>query len=226
MSLPRPCELVVFDVDGTLQNTFQWWPRVLRAGIARFAAQCGVVIDPPNDAAACAVVGLRDAQVWGPFLPESLRHRWEDLRQTVVPLEVEELSAGRDYLFPGVRDLLGHLRHLGVKIALASNCRSGYFAAVCDGQGLGALSDWQFCLDSRGGCSKSDMVRFALEAAGAPAGAVMVGDRDSDQEAATAAGVPFVWRVNDRMALPAPPDARWHGDPGELLHLLGLPRIS
>lgn len=219
-----PPDLVVFDVDGTLQDTFRWWPRVLRAGLRAFAAEQGFVPRLPGDHEACSVVGLRDAAVWSPWLPGHLADRWRDFRETVVPLEVAELSTGRDYLFPGVRALLGHLRGLGVRVALASNCRSRYFRAVCEGQGLGALSDWQFCLDSRGGCAKADMVGFAVEAAGARA-AVMVGDRETDLEAARAGGLPFVWRIGPHCRLSGA-DARWHGDPDDLLRTLGLPAIS
>lgn len=224
MVCDAPPDLVVFDIDGTLQDTFQWWPRVIRAGQRRCASEWGLELELVDDDAACSVVGLADADVWGPFLPTEHRHRWADFRELVVPLEVAELHGGRDYLFDGVRELLSWLRHNGVHVALASNCRSRYFAALCDGQGLGALSDWQFCLDSRGGCTKTQMVQFALEEAGTRS-AVMVGDRETDLEAARAHQIPFVWRASERFRLDDA-DARWHGDPAELLGLLALPRIS
>lgn len=217
-------ELVVFDVDGTLQDTFQWWPRVIREGLTRCASLWGFEPELPDDETACAVVGQRDADVWSPFLPEAYQHRWAEFREAVVPIEVAELNSGRDYLYDGIRELLRHLRELGIKIALASNCRSRYFNAVCDGLGLRPLTDWQFCLDSHGGCSKAEMVAFALEAAGTRQ-AVMVGDREPDQEAARAAGIPFIVRVHPRWSLDGVA-GRWHGDPDELLGLLGLPGIS
>jgi phosphoglycolate phosphatase-like HAD superfamily hydrolase len=219
-----PPELVVFDIDGTLHDTFRWWSPIIRSGLKRFADQHGLEIPMPTDEQAEAVVGMRDAGVWSPFLPEPHKQRWQELRAMVVPMEVEEISRGVDYLFPGVRTLLPHLRKIGVKVALASNCRSTYMGGMMKGQGLAEISDWQLCLDSPGVESKKDMLRIAASHAAARR-TVMVGDREPDHEAAEALGWPFVWRANTRCALHHA-DAVWSGEPDHLLGLLGLPGIS
>lgn len=220
LSRHLPPELVVFDVDGTLHDTFRWWAPIIRAGVRRFAEQNGIDIAEPGIREAEAVVGMKDAGVWSPFLPDDHKHRWPELRAVVLPMEVEEVSRGVDYLFAGVRPLLVHLRRIGVKVALASNCRSTYMRAMQEGQGLAALTDWQFCLDSEGVDTKTDMLRLAQQAAGASR-VVMVGDREPDHEAAVALGWPFVWRNNDRCRIDAA-DLVWSGDPDELLQALGL----
>jgi phosphoglycolate phosphatase-like HAD superfamily hydrolase len=216
--------LVVFDVDGTLHDTSRWWPSVLRAGLVRFTAQTGLALDVPDDAAANAVVGMRDAGVWAPFLPQGHKDRWSELRSVVLPMEVDVLRSGEDHLFPGVREILTTLRQLGIATALASNCRSAYFGGICEGQGLAALTDWQFCLDSEGVRSKTDMVAFAMAAAG-PVPAVMVGDREPDLEAARAVGIPFLWRPNPACDLPSA-DGRWDGSLGSLLRGISACGIS
>jgi phosphoglycolate phosphatase len=215
-----PPDLVIFDVDGTLHDTFAWWAPVIRAGVQRFAEQEGIEIELPDRQAAEAVVGMKDAGVWAPFLPEGYKDRWFDLRSVVLPMEVEEVSRGVDYLFAGVRPLLIHLREIGVKVALASNCRSEYMAAMQGGQGLRQLTDWQFCLDSENVESKADMLREAQQAASAQR-VVMVGDREPDHEAAVAHGWPFVWRRNDRCTIDEA-DWVWDGDPDAFLTRLGL----
>ncbi|MBP8299733.1 MAG: HAD family hydrolase [Planctomycetes bacterium] len=219
-----PPELVVFDVDGTLHDTFRWWAPIIRAGLQRFGEQHGIPVVMPSDAEAEAVVGLRDAGVWAPFLPEAHKHRWNELRSVVLPMEVEEVSRGVDYLFAGVRPLLLHLRRIGVKTALASNCRRTYMGAMQKGQGLADLTDWQFCLDSPGVDHKIDMLRIAKETAGAQR-VVMVGDREPDHEAARALGWPFVWRHNDRCRI-EDVEFVWNGDPNHLLGALSLPAMA
>lgn len=217
-------DLVVFDVDGTLHDTFRWWGPVIREGVRRFAEREGLSIEEPDDDTAAAVVGMKDAGVWAPFLPDPHKARWRELRSVVLPIEVAEVASGRDHLFPGVRALLAHLRALGVRAAIASNCHSTYLSAICDGQGLGVLSDWQFCLDSIGVETKTDMLRLAIRTARAQR-PVMVGDREPDRDAAREAGVPFLWRVNSRCRLDDA-DGAWRGEPDQLLDLLGLPRMD
>jgi phosphoglycolate phosphatase-like HAD superfamily hydrolase len=219
-----PPELIVFDVDGTLHDTFRWWAPVIRRGLQRFGELNGIAVTMPSDAEAEAVVGMRDAGVWAPFLPDAHKHRWNELRSVVLPMEVAHVSSGVDFLFAGVRELLPHLRNLGVKVALASNCRRTYMGAMQHGQGLAAISDWQFCLDSPGVDSKTDMLRVAKETARAER-VVMVGDREPDLEAARALGWPFVWRANDRCRM-HDVEHVWNGDPDHLLRALGLPPMA
>lgn len=219
-----PPDLIIFDVDGTLHDTFAWWAPIIRAGVARFAEQEGIEITLPTIEEAEAVVGMKDAGVWAPFLPASHKDRWNDLRSVVLPMETDEVSRGVDYLFAGIRGLLVHLREIGVKVALASNCRSEYMAAMQEGQGLRALTDWQYCLDSPGVTTKTDMLRIAQEVASAKK-VVMVGDREPDHEAAVARGLPFVWRRNSRCAIDAA-DWVWTGDANAFLERLGLARMA
>jgi phosphoglycolate phosphatase-like HAD superfamily hydrolase len=219
-----PPELVVFDVDGTLHDTFRWWAPIIRAGLRRFGELYGIHVVMPGDAEAEAVVGMKDAGVWAPFLPEPHKHRWQDLRSVVLPMEVEEVSRGVDHLFDGVRPMLQHLRRIGVKVALASNCRRTYMGAMQNGQGLAAISDWQFCLDSPGVQCKTDMLRLAQQTAGARR-VVMVGDREPDHEAARELGWPFVWRRNGRCHI-ADVEHVWDGRPACLLAALGLPDLG
>ncbi|MCB9888472.1 MAG: HAD family hydrolase [Planctomycetes bacterium] len=224
MASRQPVDLVVFDVDGTLHGIELWWPDLLRIGLRRCAEELGIRLATPDDRAALEVVGAEPEGVWSPFLPVEHQHRWGELRDRILPMELEVLRCGRDFLYPGVRDLLRSLRAAGCRTALASNCGQEYLDAVGEGQGLAELTDWQFCLDSPGVLCKADMLREAMERA-ATRRAVMVGDRPSDQAAAAAVGIPFIWRRNALCRL-RDVAGEWGGEPAELHLLLGLGRIS
>ncbi len=213
-------ELVIFDVDGTLHDVEQWWPELIRHGLRLFATQTGLQLAEPNDLEALRVIGQKAEGVWAPFLPEGERHRWSALRALVLPMEVEILRSGRDYLFSGMASMLQQMRAAGRQLALASNCGAEYMAAMQEGQGLAQLTDWQFCLASPGVDEKRDMLDLAMQTAGTRK-AVMVGDRDSDQEAAVAMDIPFIWRQNNACTLQGMA-ATWSGRPQELLQLLAV----
>ena len=105
-----PPELLIFDVDGTLNGIELWWPDLLRRGLRRFADAMGLVLSEPDDRAALAVVGEKNEGVWSPFLPVEQQHRWDELRGVVLPMEVEVLCSGVDYLYRG-EFLRQSLRH-------------------------------------------------------------------------------------------------------------------
>ena len=226
--LAQPPELVIFDVDGTLNGIELWWPDLIRQGLQEFAAARGITIAEPDDIAAMLVVGQPDVGVWQPFLPDGEKHRWPELRAAILPMEVDVLRSGTDYLYPGVREVLGNLRRSGVRLALASNCGQVYMNAISEGQRLGELTDWQFCLDSEGVATKADMVRNAIAVASRsldldrPARSVFVGDRETDLEAAREHGVPFVWRANPYCELGEFAEGCWNGEPEQLLRCLGF----
>ena len=219
--LPR---LVIFDVDGTLQDSLRWWAGVARAGVAALAQRLAIPIPTPGDELACSVVGKPDPEIWICLLPEALAPHWALLRDCIIPLETEVLFGGEDYLFPGTRELLTGLRREGVKIALASNCRQQYFDAVLDGQGLRAYVDKPYCLDSEGVRDKSDMLGRALVEFGTR-DAIMVGDRENDAIAAKKHGLPFVLRTGylSRDELVADAYAANQAEIGAAIRRLGAP---
>jgi phosphoglycolate phosphatase-like HAD superfamily hydrolase len=187
-------KVFIFDVDGTLQDSAQWWPQLCAEGVADFGAARALDLPQPDHELAYSVIGKADAGVWPALLPEEHRDLWRELRSFLVARQVELLSAGTDYSFPGTHGLLAWLRSCDVRIALASNCRQAYLDAMLEGQRLGGYVDAAYCLDSPGIETKVDMLRAILAELGTR-DAIMIGDRESDQEAAMQNGIPFVHRT-------------------------------
>lgn len=64
-ALPQaPFELVIFDVDGTLNGIELWWPDLIRKGVEEFADTEGLQLTSPDDRQALAVVGDQAEAVW------------------------------------------------------------------------------------------------------------------------------------------------------------------
>ncbi len=186
--------LVIFDLDGTLVDTRAWWLPVAREGLLRFSQATKSEVPFPGEETAWSLVGLPDDQVFQGLLPPERRGEWETLRDLLVPIEGEILRGGRDYLFPGTRELLQDLRREGVLLAVASNCGPQYLDAVLEGQGIGVWIDRSYCLGKPPWMdSKDQMLVQAMKELGTK-DAILIGDRDSDARAAQKAGVPFLLR--------------------------------
>ena len=88
------------------------------------------------------------------------------------------------------RETLEELRGMGYELAIVSNCQRGYVEAFLHSSGMADLfcdyEEWE-----RTGLTKGENIRLVMERNGYRK-AVYVGDTRKDQEAAQAAGIPFI----------------------------------
>ncbi|MCB9881042.1 MAG: HAD family hydrolase [Planctomycetes bacterium] len=209
-------DLVVFDIDGTLQDTGAWWPALCNDARREFASQRGVQVEPMSGDACNALIG-RGEDLWDDLLPGELRGETKRFADFVIEREVHLLRSGRVALFDGTLATLDALRDGGFDIALASNCGRRYLeaflhgpfasvrdrlrtAACLDGYWHPRTRDAEFFVERS---SDKILAVARLLARLGPAFAVLVGDRRSDAAAALGNRIPFVLRTG------------WHA-PGEL----------
>ena len=104
--------------------------------------------------------------------------------------EVEYLHTHPGELYPRLRETLEELRGMGYELAIVSNCQRGYVEAFLHSSGMGDLfldyEEWE-----RTGLTKGENIRLVMERNGYRK-AVYVGDTRKDQDAAQAAGIPFI----------------------------------
>ena len=199
--------LVVFDIDGTLQDTLSWWPALCNRARVDFARERGFAVELLSDDDCNAVVG-GGAELWPSLLPPEHRQLAADFSSFVIEREVALLNDGTDRLFPGTRELLRELQDDGVSIALASNCGRQYLEAFVVGQSVAEWVSEAHCLDGYWTgvdgfrpspvADKSQMlgaVLLSFRHKAAELRAVMVGDRKSDAQAAADQRIPFVLRL-------------------------------
>jgi phosphoglycolate phosphatase len=183
--------LVVFDLDGTLADSFPWFLSVLPAVAARHGFRA------PRDAAegeALRHLGPRE------ILARLGVARW---RLPLIAAEMRRRKAeARIPPFPGVAAMLRSLAEGGVTLALGTSDSEANARRALGPESAARIAHW--------GCGaplfgKPRLLRRVLRASGvAPEAALLVGDELRDAEAAREAGIAFAavaWGYNAPAAL-------------------------
>lgn len=174
--------LAAFDLDGTLH----WTEKALVPAIRRAMADLGA--EPAS--------AERINALYGEPLEEFCRvllgtAREKDCRRFMLAIDRHQRDTlpATGALYPGVREMLEVLQKAGVSLAVISNAGEGYIRLVLETFGIHNRFDALLGVDD--GLSKARRLHSLLQAGGY-GGAVMVGDRYHDLQAAVENGVRFI----------------------------------
>lgn len=208
--MPR-YDLVVFDFDGTLVDSFPWFLSVLNDAARRFGFRevAGDDVERLRSMDHRAILAHVGLPLWR--LPQVVAH--------MRALAAEGPPSPR---FPGVDDALGALRAGGVRVAVVSSNAEGTIRRA-----LGPVAAQVERID--GGASlwgKARKLRAAAAALGvSPARSIAIGDELRDIEAAREAGLAagaVTWGYHRPATLrAASPDRVFDDVPGMVAALLG-----
>jgi phosphoglycolate phosphatase-like HAD superfamily hydrolase len=212
-------DLTIFDVDGTLLATDDFWLDIGAAAVAKVFRRHGVREPPPPPARFLEAMGLPMREFWNHVLPEANRTLGSEIEAEAQGLERVAFAAGHGAMYPGARDLLADLAAAGVAVALASNCGRRYLDGFVDAFRLRSVVTSAYCAESPGIGSKADMVREILDETRATR-AVMIGDRAGDRDAAVANRIAFVLFTGGFGASPRAPGDLVAGDYDEVRRML------
>ncbi len=192
MSLPDfPFDAVLFDLDGTLVATEQFWPQAAREGARRAFAELGLARELPSAADWMSMVGHGLEQGFIRLFPDLDESAREVVMQACVAEEHRALASRGAAFLPGVEATLVELAARGVRMGIASNCSRTYLDQMTRSLRLDRWIPERRCLHSPGVHDKADMIADLLTTYDTRS-AVMVGDRLADRDAAWANGIPHV----------------------------------
>lgn len=183
--------LIIFDIDGTLLATNEFWLDVGRRAVTTIYGRHGIHERLPETDRFLGAIGLPMDKFWQYVLPEEHHGLVAEIEAEAQDLEEAAFAQGLGALYPGAPDLLRDLHAAGRTLALASNCGRRYLEAFIRAFDLAEILAESRCVDSPGIYSKTDMIADIQKCTGVEP-AVMIGDRVNDRTAAQANGVPFV----------------------------------
>lgn len=180
-------EAVIFDVDGTLWNTTDlvakgWNRGIAEVGVEREAitgADLRREFGKPMNAIMDSLFAKEDEETKAKLLEVCCKYE-----QAVLD-ELED-----DILYPGVREVFETLSKK-CKIAIVSNCHSGYIELFMRKNGFESYVLDKECYGDTL-LSKGENIKMLMERNGIK-DAIYVGDTMGDYKAATQAGLPFVF---------------------------------
>ncbi|MGF1604953.1 MAG: HAD-IA family hydrolase [Rhodothalassiaceae bacterium] len=181
MSLP----LVMFDCDGTLVDS---QARII-AAMTRAYEETGLSAPPAS--AIRHIVGLSVPEALAALSPELTLADQTELGQRFKAAYLALRAAGalEDVLYPGIRELLGHLDGSGRLLGVATGKSRRGLEAVLAHHGLASLFVTLQTADTHPSKPHPAMLRAAIaEAGGTPETCVMIGDTAYDMAMAHAAG--------------------------------------
>ena len=188
---------VGFDMDGTLLNSGTFGVTAIQRAFADLIADGRLhgVTEPASSDAIRAQIGKPPWEFYCSLLPVALHERAGELHHRATVHENEMLRSGDGHLFDGVTDVLAALKEEGRKLLLVSNCSQAYMDTVVEVHGLDTWLDYRACVGDTPGKTKSGLLAKGLAEVEALTGAVFIGDRSSDSDAARDCGIEFLGRV-------------------------------
>ncbi len=180
---------IIFDMDGTLFNSFSVSYDAIREGYELFWKEIGVDGPTPSWQEVKRLIGLPTHEFYPAALPEEHRDKWGILSRYVGRAERRRLAEGEGRTFDGVHEALAELQERGFVLGCLSNASRRYFDAVMDECNLRKYFRKLRHIGEFYNIQKSDVLREWSAEFGGSGHLLYVGDRRGDIEAAHDAGV-------------------------------------
>ncbi|MEO8885829.1 MAG: HAD family hydrolase [Mucilaginibacter sp.] len=185
-TLKNKYDSIIFDLDGTLwdstSNVAKAWQQAKE--------EVGYVKDDFTRETVRSITGMTYKAIFEKLLPYLTEEKREAFKAIAAKYELETLYTVGGELYPELEDTLKHLSQ-NYKLYIVSNCQSGYIEVFFKTSGLEHYFGGHQCYGTKN-LPKAHNIRDIVKDHNLQA-PVYVGDTMGDYNAATEAGVPFIF---------------------------------
>ena len=176
---------IIFDLDGTLWDSTE----TIAVAWQQALDQLGMDSSKMTAETVRGLAGMPYDAIYDKLFPELEGEERDRLQKLCARLELETLKERGGVLYPEVKETLDYLKGK-YKLAIVSNCQSGYIETFLEHHSLHAYFNDHECYGNNG-ISKGENIlevirRNKLQRA------VYIGDTTGDYEASQKAQVPFI----------------------------------
>lgn len=178
--------LVIWDIDGTLLDTHKGVSTALRYALKQFnisktEAEIMAMVHTPK---------IKEAFIEIAGMDESVAEQATDIFRNYYVME----SLLQAVPYKDILEVLKKIQTMGIHQAVASNKRQDCATKICAHFGIDQFCEPICGADRYNTLSKSDLIRKGLDyyKISDLSSAVMIGDTDSDKNAAKRAGIDFI----------------------------------
>lgn len=200
---------MAFDIDGTLFDCGDIVADAFNEGARRFGAIHGVKLRIASREEIMSVVGKPTEEIFKRLYPEIGTDKQPELLQTCQLALSGMVRQGGGLLFDDVKTVMKSLHDDSYRFFAASNGTIEYISAILETHDL--IRYFMKPLIVIGGSiiNKTDIVRHYIEHVLDGDPVIMVGDRQSDLEAARDNGIPFIGCAFGHMGSSEVEGERW-----------------
>ncbi|EPG67332.1 HAD family hydrolase [Leptospira wolffii] len=191
---PKRIRALAFDVDGTLFSSEGIILETYAEAIRRFSEISGTPIQIPDRDRIMLEIGKPVKTIFLNLVPQLKESERDQISDSVLELLVSKIKSGKGEFYPNVYETVSSLKKKGYLILAASNGRRPYIETIFEVSGILSLFDSILVLDNQGLNTKADLVaKYLKDLSLEPDELLMIGDRNSDHEAARKNGSPFAF---------------------------------
>ncbi|HEK21235.1 MULTISPECIES: HAD family hydrolase [unclassified Mucilaginibacter] len=178
---------VIFDLDGTLWDSTGTVAHAWQTALNKVPFMAGEVMTRER---VRSITGMAYDAIFKKLFPNLADEQRAEVQQQCSIAELDILHRDGGELYPGLADTLAYLAQ-HYQLYIVSNCQSGYIELFLDQHQMHTYFLGHQCYGTKGN-PKADNIRDIVNDHNLQA-PVYVGDTTGDHDAATKAGVPFMF---------------------------------